>query len=105
MTVVEIDTLFLEAVDDGNLEAMKFLLKKGADIHTNEDKALTIACRNSNCNIATYLLENGIDEFAHEHHEDIHYFIYLLLLRQKRPIRHHRPQTHNAKWSFLQTST
>lgn len=51
-------TLYMLAVD-GNLEMVKYLIKKGADINSNMRMPLRMAVRNGHYNLVKYLVENG----------------------------------------------
>ncbi len=44
---------------DGNLEMVKYLIKKGADINSNMRVPLTMAVRNGHYNLVKYLVESG----------------------------------------------
>jgi ankyrin repeat protein len=50
-----------EASRGGYLEILKYLVDKGADIHTNYDAALRFASSKGHLEIVKYLIEKGLD--------------------------------------------
>lgn len=56
-----IDSLFLNAVIGGNIDSVKYLLDKGADIHASNNRAIKLADEHGHYGLVTFLLSNGID--------------------------------------------
>ncbi|PIK60415.1 putative ankyrin repeat and KH domain-containing protein mask [Apostichopus japonicus] len=57
-------TPLMEASQEGQVELVKFLLSKGANVHATTatgDTALTYACENGHTEVASYLLDAGAD--------------------------------------------
>ncbi len=52
---------FLQAVEINDIERIKYLLNRGVDIHTQNDRALMIASKNGNLDLVRYLISKGAD--------------------------------------------
>ena len=58
------ESFLKEAAEYGHLEIVKYLVKHGADIHTQNDYALRYATEKGYLDIVKYLVENGADIHA-----------------------------------------
>jgi ankyrin repeat protein len=56
----------LQSSKIGNLELIKYLVEKSANIHSKNDATLQNATKNSHINIVKYLIENGEDIHAED---------------------------------------
>ena len=56
--------LFVDESDAGNMDHIKFLLKKGADVHLWYDAALRFAAENGHKDVVKLLLKNGANIHA-----------------------------------------
>ena len=54
----------IQASQYGNIEAVKYLVENGADVHADDDKALIFASKNGNIEVVKYLVEYGSDIHA-----------------------------------------
>jgi ankyrin repeat protein len=54
----ENDTAVILACETGDLEIVKYLMKKGADIHAQNEEALYQACEQEHFEVVKFLLEN-----------------------------------------------
>jgi ankyrin repeat protein len=61
-----INNLLWESAEEGELALVISSLKKGADIHSQDDYAFRIASQFGNLEVAKYLLENGADIHARD---------------------------------------
>lgn len=57
----DINLLFMTAALKGDLESVKYLVNRGADIHYNRDFAFMGAIENGHLNVVKYFLEKGVD--------------------------------------------
>ena len=49
------NTSLIKAVESGNLETVKFLVEKGADVHADDDWALCWSASNGHLEVVKYL--------------------------------------------------
>jgi len=70
-TKYTIDKLFIEMIDDNNIEMVKVCLKHGADVHADDDRALRWAAHYGYTEIVKLLLDHGADinKFTSEQRE------------------------------------
>jgi len=59
--IIVIDNDFIKALVNGNTEIVKYLVHEGADIHSNNDYAITYASRRGYLEIVKFLVSNGAD--------------------------------------------
>jgi len=57
------------ASENGHLEVVKFLVEKGADIHANDDYALQLASGNGHLEVVKFLVEKGAN--IHVNNDDV----------------------------------
>ena len=55
------------ASEEGCLETVKFFVRRGADIHTNNDSALRWASINGHLDVVKFLVQKGAN--VHEHND------------------------------------
>ena len=60
----KLNKAFLKAASNGELEEIKYLISKGADIHFMNDEALVWAAENGHLDIVKYLVEQGLNIHA-----------------------------------------
>ena len=53
--------ILVKSAQDGKIEAVKYLIENGADIHYNNDEALQISVKWNHIGVVKYLVENGAD--------------------------------------------
>ena len=58
------DKALIEAVYDGDLKTIKYLIEQGADIHAQNDQSLKYSAKNENLEIIKYFIEQGADIHA-----------------------------------------
>lgn len=51
------------AAKEGRAKTVRYLIKKGADVHVNNEEPLVIACENERWDTAKALVENGANMF------------------------------------------
>ena len=57
--IVDIDDQLINAAEDGDLIAVKYLVSKGADIHAENDWASRLAAENEHLTVVKYLVSEG----------------------------------------------
>ncbi len=70
------DTPLIEASRKGDLDAVKLLVEKGADVNAKGEAwygPLHCACENQHVDVAVYLLASGADVNIYSHHKPLHY--------------------------------
>ena len=53
------------SIQNGHLDIIKYLIKQGANIHTNDDFALRYNASKGHLNIVKYLIKNGANIHAY----------------------------------------
>lgn len=57
----DLDTLLMEAVPNGTIREIRYLLSVGADIHKNKDHAVRFAAANGRMRMVRFLVKRGAD--------------------------------------------
>jgi len=55
----DLNNAFQMACEQGKYQTAKFLVEKGADIFSDNEYAMYLACKNNNLNVVQYLLSLG----------------------------------------------
>jgi ankyrin repeat protein len=64
MNQLELNTDFIDAVTSGDLDLVKYLIDKGADINTNDNQALRWTSRCGHLELVKYLVSKGANIHA-----------------------------------------
>ena len=66
MSIAKLNKLLIKSAINGNLEEVRSLVERGANIHAQDDEALKSSAAKGHLNVVKYLLERGADIHAQD---------------------------------------